>query len=123
MTHSVKEQIIEIAALKNISVEEAIEESKAEIKKVSEDIIVWNRRDESLVKVELDELKEKIKQEKIDEERAAGFRWTKEDGAWVVAGDFSGKSKGDKITVVKKSGQKQEKEIVAFTSKGNAWVK
>ncbi len=123
MTHSVKSQIEEMAKLSSKSIDDIIADSKAEIKDLGDDIIVWNRRDENTVNYELKQLKEKIKKEKIEKERFAGYRWVKDGGNWAVAGNFEDKKIGDTITVIKASGQKQEKEITSFTNSGNALVK
>ena len=65
---------------------------------------------------------EEAKNEEAKKARLSTFHWVKEDDEWVVAGDFSGKTVGSSITVVKANGKKQEKQITLFTSTGNAVV-
>ena len=116
--YNVKEQVQEIATLKNISTGDVL------------DILgVWHagdevgsRADQSRVLRTLADLKEVQNQKTIRDERANGYRWINHPTGWVVDGDFTNKKAGDTITVTKASGERQEKKIVRFTGDGKAKV-
>lgn len=97
--------------------------NKFDLSHVKEEWFATNRRTENGIKNLLAELEEQKKLAEIREERLATFHWIKENGDWVVAGDFTDKEEGDEITVMKASGAKQDKIIVRFTEDGNAVVK
>lgn len=113
MQHNVKTEIEEIAVLTGKTVREVAEELQAQIH--GEEIIVWNRSSEAKVSRTLTELKEEKRAAEIRKERLASFHWVRINGEWRVAGDFSQIEEGDTITVIKASGQKQEKVVVAIS--------
>lgn len=127
MQHSVKKEIEELAKLQNTSVEEVIKEfnqKHVEVKDLYDEIIVWNRGDQSAVLEKVAKVKENIKRQKIEEEKRNGYSWRKNPKyGWVVVGDFKNKKVDDIITVVKSSGVKQEKQIVLILDESQAVVK
>lgn len=126
MQHSVKKEVEELAKLQNISVEEVIKgfnQKHVEVQDLYGEIIVWNRKDESVVLREVEKVKENIKRQKIEEERKNGYSWRKNPKyGWVVVGDFKDKKVDDIITVIKSSGVKQEKQIVLIIDENQAVV-
>ena len=90
----------------------------------AEDIfMVPNRRQEASVKSTLAELKETKRKEENRKERLSTYHWIKEEGAWVVDGNFEGKRVGDEIEILKASGERQKRLIAEFTPTGKAIVK
>ena len=126
MQHSVKKEVEELAKLQKISVEEVIKgfnQKHVEVQDLYGEIIVWNRKDESVVLREVEKVKENIKRQKIEEERKNGYSWRKNPKyGWVVVGDFKDKKVDDIITVIKSSGVKQEKQIVLIIDENQAVV-
>ena len=126
MQHSVKKEVEELAKLQNISVEEVIKgfnQKHVEVQDLYGEIIVWNRKDESVVLREVEKVKENIKRQKIEEEKRNGYSWRKNPKyGWVVVGDFKNKKVDDIITVIKSSGAKQEKQIVLIIDENQAVV-
>ena len=121
MMYNMTEEAKTIATIKGITLKEVAKLADvyfADYKEDNDDLIANNRFEQNCV---LD-LLSKVKEEEAKKERLSGFHWVKEDGEWVVAGDFSGKEVGSAITVVKANGEKQEKQITLFTSTGNAIV-
>lgn len=121
MMYNMTEEAKTIATIKGITLREVAKLAGvyfADYKEDNDDLIANNRFEQNCV---LD-LLSKVKEEEAKKERLSGFHWVKEDGEWVVAGDFSGKEVGSAITVVKANGEKQEKQITLFTSTGNAIV-
>ena len=121
MMYNMTEEAKTIATIKGITLKEVAKLAGvyfADYKEDNDDLIASNRFEQNCV---LD-LLSKVKEEEAKKERLSAFHWVKEDGEWVVAGDFSGKEVGSAITVVKVNGEKQEKTIVLFTSTGNANV-
>lgn len=121
MMYNMTEEAKTIATIKGITLKEVAKLAGvyfADYKEDNDDLIANNRFEQNCV---LD-LLSKVKEEEAKKERLSGFHWVKEDGEWVVAGDFSGKEVGSAITVVKANGEKQEKQITLFTSTGNAIV-
>ena len=119
--YNMTEEAKTIATIKGITLKEVAKLAGvyfADYKEDNDDLIASNRFEQNCV---LD-LLSKVKEEEAKKERLSAFHWVKEDGEWVVAGDFSGKEVGSAITVVKVNGEKQEKTIVLFTSTGNANV-
>lgn len=119
--YNMTEEAKTIATIKGITLKEVAKLAGvyfADYKEDNDDLIANNRFEQNCV---LD-LLSKVKEEEAKKERLSGFHWVKEDGEWVVAGDFSGKEVGSAITVVKANGEKQEKQITLFTSTGNAIV-
>lgn len=126
MQHSVKKEVEELAKLQGISVEEVIKEfneKHVEVKDLYDEIIVWNRGDQSAVLAKVAKVKENIKRQKIEEEKRNGYSWRKNPKyGWVVVGDFKNKKVNDVITVIKSSGVKQEKQIVLIIDENQAVV-
>ena len=120
MRHDVTKEIKELANLTGKTIEQLVK--KYELYVGESTYEVWNRRDESSVKVALNRAKEEIEKEKIAKERMSGYRWVKEISGWAVAGDFTSLEVGDEIVVTKASGDRQTKKIAGFTSLGNAKV-
>ena len=121
MMYNMTEEAKTIATIKGITLREVAKLAGvyfADYKEDNDDLVANNRFEQNCV---LD-LLSKVKEEEAKKERLSGFHWVKEDGEWVVAGDFSGKEVGSAITVVKANGEKQEKQITLFTSTGNAIV-
>ena len=121
MMYNMTEEAKTIATIKGITLREVAKLAGvyfADYKEDNDDLVANNRFEQNCV---LD-LLSKVKEEEAKKVRLSGFYWVKEDGEWVVAGDFSGKEVGSAITVVKANGEKQEKTIVLFTSTGNAHV-
>lgn len=119
--YNMTEEAKTIATIKGITLKEVAKLAGvyfADYKEDNDDLIANNRFEQNCV---LD-LLSKVKEEEAKKVRLSGFHWVKEDGEWVIAGDFSGKEVGSSITVVKANGEKQEKTIVLFTSTGNAHV-
>ena len=115
-------EIKEIAKIENKELKEVAENLGLDYWD-DEEIIAWNRREEGRAKSYLIELKEEIKKEELRKERLSNYHWIKENGNWVVAGNFENKKVEDEIVVMKASGQKDSKIIVRFTEEGNAIVK
>lgn len=115
-------EVKEIAKLKGIENLKAVAEELKVDYRDEERIIACNRREQNAVIGKLEELKREIKQEEVKTKRFSGYRWVLENSKWVVAGNFSGKQIGDKVTVVKANGSESVKEIVNFTEAGNAIV-
>lgn len=122
MIYTVTKEIKEIAEIKNITVAEVLKTTKAEVNEISGDYTVFNRSNQNTILEELTKAKATAKAEAIQKERFSTYRWIKDDGEWLVAGDFTDKHVGDFITVVKASGEKQTKMITGF-HKGHAEVK
>ena len=121
MMYNMTEEAKTIATIKGITLREVAKLAGvyfADYKEDNDDLVANNRFEQNCV---LD-LLSKVKEEEAKKVRLSGFYWVKEDGEWVVAGDFSGKEVGSAITVVKANGEKQEKQITLFTSTGNAIV-
>ena len=117
MIYDVSKEVKEIAEIKGITFEEAFE--NLGIYAIhGKEALAGNRSEQNKVFQELEE----AKNEEAKKARLSTFHWVKEDDEWVVAGDFSGKTVGSSITVVKANGEKQEKQITLFTSTGNAIV-
>ena len=117
MIYDVSKEVEEIAEIKGITFEEAFE--KLGIYAIhGKEALAGNRSEQNKVFQALEE----AKNEEAKKARLSTFHWVKEDDEWVVAGDFSGKTVGSSITVVKSNGEKQEKQITLFTSTGNAIV-
>ena len=117
MIYDVSKEVEEIAEIKGITFEEAFE--KLGIYAIhGKEALAGNRSEQNKVFQALEE----AKNEEAKKARLSTFHWVKEDDEWVVAGDFSGKTVGSSITVVKANGEKQEKQITLFTSAGNAIV-
>ena len=117
MIYDVSKEVKEIAEIKGITFEEAFE--KLGIYAIhGKEALAGNRSEQNKVFQALEE----AKNEEAKKARLSTFHWVKEDDEWVVAGDFSGKTVGSSITVVKANGEKQEKQITLFTSTGNAIV-
>lgn len=84
----------------------------------------WNRGEQIKVIDMLKEARADKKAKEIRKERLEGFRWAKIDGQWMVAGDFNAIAEGSVITVIKASGEKQEKIVVEISGdKQSATVK
>lgn len=115
--YNMKEQIAKIAELENKDMEQVAKEVGIEVK--WGEYIAWNRREEGRVLAAL----EKAKENQARKERLAGFHWVKDTDGWAVAGPFDSHQIGDTISVKKKGGEVQEKEIVRFSESGNAYVK
>ncbi len=122
MMYEVTKEIKEIAKIKNITVEEVLEITKAEVTIICEEYTVFNRSNQNTILEELAKAKATARAEAIQKERFSTYRWIKDDGEWLVAGDFTDKHVGDFVTVVKASGEKQTKMITGF-HKGHAEVK
>lgn len=122
MIKTVTNQIKEIATLKGITPEEAAK-AVGYAWQAGEEYKVDNTRHENYVNAALREAKEKVASEALRAERLSTYHWVKEDGEWVVAGNFSENQSGDSIVVMKASGEKQEKVIERFTANGNVIVK
>lgn len=137
--YNVKPQIEKIAKLKNTTVKEVARElginfkettlakvngewTDVEIADSDLDFIAWNRREESKVIGALEEAKSEARQAEIHEKRFSTYRWVRENNSWVVAGNFTDKQIGDKITVVRADGSESLEEIVDFTEAGNAEI-
>ena len=117
MIYDVTKEVEEIAEIKGITFEEAFE--KLGIYAIhGKEALAGNRSEQNKVFQALEE----AKNEEAKKARLSTFHWVKEDDEWVVAGDFSGKTVGSSVTVVKANGEKQEKQITLFTSTGNAIV-
>ena len=117
MIYDVSKEVKEIAEIKGITFEEAFE--NLGIYAIhGKEALAGNRSEQNKVFQALEE----AKKEEAKKARLSTFHWVKEDDEWVVAGDFSGKTVGSSITVVKANGEKQEKQITLFTSTGNAIV-
>ena len=117
MIYDVSKEVEEIAEIKGVTFEEAFE--KLGIYAIhGKEALAGNRSEQNKVFQALEE----AKNEEAKKARLSTFHWVKEDDEWVVAGDFSGKTVGSSITVVKANGEKQEKQITLFTSTGNAIV-
>ena len=117
MIYDVSKEVKEIAEIKGITFEEAFE--NLGIYAIhGKEALAGNRSEQNKVFQALEE----AKNEEAKKARLSTFHWVKEDDEWVVAGDFSGKTVGSSITVVKANGEKQEKQITLFTSTGNAIV-
>ena len=117
MIYDVSKEVKEIAEIKGITFEEAFE--NLGIYAIhGKEALAGNRSEQNKVFQALEE----AKKEEAKKARLSTFHWVKEDDEWVVAGDFSGKTVGSSITVVKANGEKQEKQITLFTSAGNAIV-
>lgn len=117
MIYDVSKEVKEIAEIKGITFEEAFE--NLGIYAIhGKEALAGNRSEQNKVFQALEE----AKNEEAKKARLSTFHWVKEDDEWVVAGDFSGKTVGSSITVVKSNGEKQEKQITLFTSTGNAIV-
>ena len=117
MIYDVTKEVKEISELKGITLEDAFESLNI-YKIIDGEVFAGNRSEQNKVL----EVLEQAKAMKTKKERLSTFHWVKEDDEWVVAGDFSGKTVGSSITVVKANGKKQEKQITLFTSTGNAIV-
>ena len=117
MIYDVTKEVKEISELKGITLEDAFESLNI-YKIIDGEVFAGNRSEQNKVL----EVLEQAKAMKTKKERLSTFHWVKEDDEWVVAGDFSGKTVGSSITVVKANGEKQEKQITLFTSTGNAIV-
>ena len=117
MIYDVTKEVKEISELKGITLEDAFESLNI-YKIIDGEVFAGNRSEQNKVL----EVLEQAKAMKTKKERLSTFHWVKEDDEWVVAGDFSGKTVGSAITVVKANGKKQEKQITLFTSTGNAIV-
>lgn len=117
MIYDVTKEVKEISELKGITLEDAFESLNI-YKIIDGEVFAGNRSEQNKVL----EVLEQAKAMKTKKERLSTFHWVKEDDEWVVAGDFSGKTVGSSITVVKSNGEKQEKQITLFTSTGNAIV-
>ena len=117
MIYDVTKEVKEISELKGITLEDAFESLNI-YKIIDGEVFAGNRSEQNKVLKVL----EQAKAMKTKKERLSTFHWVKEDDEWVVAGDFSGKTVGSSITVVKANGKKQEKQITLFTSTGNAIV-
>lgn len=139
-TYNVTGKINEIAELTNktnkeIARELKIDFNETELKKVDGEFqrieiadkdlefTAWNKREQNAVIGKLEELKKEEEQKEIKAKRLSGYRWVLENSKWVVAGNFTGKQIGDKVTVVKASGSESVQEILDFTEAGNAIVK
>ena len=117
MIYDVSKEVKEIAEIKGITFEEAFE--NLGIYAIhGKEALAGNRSEQNKVFQALEE----AKNEEAKKARLSTFHWVKEDDEWVVAGDFSEKTVGSSITVVKANGEKQEKQITLFTSTGNAIV-
>ena len=117
MIYDVSKEDKEITEIKGITFEEAFE--NLGIYAIhGKEALAGNRSEQNKVFQALEE----AKKEEAKKARLSTFHWVKEDDEWVVAGDFSGKTVGSSITVVKANGEKQEKQITLFTSTGNAIV-
>ena len=117
MIYDVSKEVKEIAEIKGITFEEVFE--NLGIYAIhGKEALAGNRSEQNKVFQALEE----AKKEEAKKARLSTFHWVKEDDEWVVAGDFSGKTVGSSITVVKANGEKQEKQITLFTSTGNAIV-
>ena len=117
MIYDVTKEVKEISELKGITLDDAFESLNI-YKIIDGEVFAGNRSEQNKVL----EVLEQAKAMKTKKERLSTFHWVKEDDEWVVAGDFSGKTVGSSITVVKANGEKQEKQITLFTSTGNAIV-
>ena len=117
MIYDVTKEVKEISELKGITLEDAFESLNI-YRIIDGEVFAGNRSEQNKVLKVL----EQAKAMKTKKERLSTFHWVKEDDEWVVAGDFSGKTVGSSITVVKANGEKQEKQITLFTSTGNAIV-
>ena len=117
MIYDVTKEVKEISELKGITLEDAFESLNI-YKIIDGEVFAGNRSEQNKVFQALEE----AKKEEAKKARLSTFHWVKEDDEWVVAGDFSGKTVGSSITVVKSNGEKQEKQITLFTSTGNAIV-
>ena len=117
MIYDVTKEVKEISELKGITLEDAFESLNI-YKIIDGEVFAGNRSEQNKVL----EVLEQAKAMKTKKERLSTFHWVKEDDEWVVAGDFSGKTVGSSITVVKANGKKQEKQITLFTSTGKAIV-
>lgn len=65
----------------------------------------------------------KAKEAAYHEKRMSSFRWTKEDGEWVVAGNFENIDEGDEIEVLRANGASSIETVIEFTEAGNARIK
>ena len=106
MIYDVSKEVKEIAEIKGITFEEAFE--NLGIYAIhGKEALAGNRSEQNKVFQALEE----AKNEEAKKARLSTFHWVKEDDEWVVAGDFSEKTVGSSITVVKANGEKQEKQI------------
>ncbi|MCW6682088.1 hypothetical protein NHG29_04280 [Aerococcaceae bacterium NML160702] len=103
---------------------------EGEVKDFEAGIYVCHRNKYRSVLARYEELKEAERakaerelREKHRQERLAGFHWVKDNYEWVVSGDFTGVKEGDEITIIKANGDRQQRVVVSFTSKGYAKVK
>ncbi len=122
MTYNIEKEIKELAALTGRDLKEVMKEYEA--KEQGGVIVVWGRNDENRLKFNLRAIKEEQRKAEIRRERLSGFHWTKIDGEWMVAGDFNKVAEGSIITIVKASGEKQERIVVEVSGdKQSAKVK
>lgn len=137
--YNMTNQIREIAEIKGTDIKKiardlGIDFKETELRKFDNDFewvdiaskdlefIAWNRSEEGKVIRALEEAKREARQVEIHEKRFSTYRWAKENGSWVVAGDFTDKQIGDKVTVVRANGSESVEEIVDFTEAGNAKI-
>ena len=88
-----------------------------------DEFTVWNKRTKISVENMLKDLEAKKRKEENRIERLSTFHWVKEDGEWVVDGDFTDKNVGDEIEILKASGERQRRLIYDFTQSGKAIIK
>lgn len=112
-TYKIEKEIKEIAELTGQELTEIMK--KYEAKEQGGTIVVWGRNDQNRVLENLRDIKADKKAKEIRAERMAGYSWTKIDGQWRVAGNFNGLEAGSTITVVKASGDRQDKIIVKIS--------
>lgn len=74
----------------------------------------WNRSEQNRVLRMLGEVKDAKKAKELREERLSTYHWVKVEGEWLVSGNFTGKTEGQTITIMKASGEKQERQIVSI---------
>ena len=121
-TYYMDKEVQEISEITGRTIEDIL--SELNINNGKRGCEAWNRGEQITVIDMLKEVKEKARKEEIRRERLQGFRWAKIDGQWMVAGDFNKISEGSAITVVKASGEKQEKIVVEISGdKQSATVK
>lgn len=120
--YSIKKEITEIAEIKGITVQEALDATGVEFKIMDNDYFVTNRARQGEIKMQLAYARAAARKAEIKQEIEKGYGWIKVAGEWLVKGDFTGLEIDDTITVTKVNGESQEKKIVRFTKDGFARV-
>ena len=121
-TYYMDKEVQEIAEITGRTIEDLLAELK--INNGMRGCEAWNRGEQIKVTEMLREVRADKKAKEIRKERLSGFSWAKIDGQWAVVGDFNQIAEGSMITVIKASGEKQERIVVCISGdKQSAQVK